>query len=119
MNNIIVNNHTDTLNIWYKLDLYNAVPDVSNTIFVSKKPRVERYPTMEITTVSPVLALQLRESLLKRGFRVGNIRKSTSKLSKLPAYRIPLYGRENVRKWLKEIGFSNKYKLERAKSYIE
>ena len=28
-------------------------------------------------------------------------------------------GKENLRKWLKEIGFSNKYKLERAKKYIQ
>ena len=86
-------------------------------LFVSKKPRVEKYPTMEITTSSPELAEQLREILLKQGFRVGNIRKSTSKLSKLPAYRVPLYGKENLRKWVKEIGFSNRYKLDRALEY--
>ena len=96
-----------------------GIMDTDGTIFISKKPRVERYPTIEITTTSPILASQLREILMNNGFRVGNIRKSISKSSKLPAYRVPLYGKENVRKWLNEIGFSNKYKLERAKSYIQ
>ncbi len=96
-----------------------GIMDTDGTVFVSKKPGVERYPTMEITTTSQLLAGQLREILLKQSFRVGNIRKSTSKLSKLPAYRVPLYGKENLRKWIKEIGFSNKYKLDRAKSYIQ
>jgi len=96
-----------------------GIMDTDGTVFVSKKPRVERYPTMEITTTSKILSDQLRNILIKEGFRVGNIRKFTPKLGKLPAYRVPLYGKENVRKWLKEIGFSNKYKLERAKSYIQ
>ena len=96
-----------------------GIMDTDGTIFVSKKPRVEKYPTIEITTTSKRLAEQLREKLLERGFRLGNIRRIMSKSSKLPAYRVPLYGKENVKKWLKEIGFSNKYKLERAKSYIQ
>ncbi len=96
-----------------------GIMDTDGTVFVSKKPRVKRYPTMEITTTSIVLANQLRDILLERGFRVGNIRKSTSKTSKLPAYRVPLYGRENLKRWLKEISFSNQYKLNRALEYSE
>ncbi|MBI3623839.1 hypothetical protein HY212_07215 [Candidatus Pacearchaeota archaeon] len=96
-----------------------GIMDTDGTVFVSKKPRVDKYPTMEITTTSQLLAEQLRRILLKQGFIVGNIRKSTSKLSKLPAYRVPLYGKENLRKWIREIGFSNKYKLDRAKTYIQ
>ncbi|GAJ19370.1 unnamed protein product, partial [marine sediment metagenome] len=66
----------------------------------SEKPGIEKYPTMEITTTSIVLANQLRDVLLQQGFRVGNIRKSLSKLSKRQAYRVPLYGKSNVKKWL-------------------
>lgn len=95
-----------------------GIMDTDGTIFVSKKPRVEKYPTMEITTVSKELANQIREILLKQGFRVGNIRMSKSKLSKRTAHRVPLYGKKNIRKWLNEIGFSNSYKKERALNYI-
>ena len=93
--------------------------DTDGTVFVSRKPGIERYPTMEITTNSLNLANQIRAILLEQNFRVGNIRKSTSKFSKNPTYRVPLYGKENIRKWLREIGFSNTYKLERAKAYIQ
>lgn len=96
-----------------------GIMDTDGTIFVSKKPGIERYPTIEITTTSKVLANQLRIILLRQGFRVGNIRESTSKLSTRVAYRVPLYGKENIRKWLNEIGFSNEYKLNRAINYIQ
>ena len=96
-----------------------GIMDTDGSVFISKKPGVERYPTMEITTTSLVLANQLRDILLSQGFRVGNIRKSTSRLSRLPAYRVALYGKNNIRMWIKKIGFSNKYKLNRAKSYIQ
>lgn len=96
-----------------------GIMDTDGTIFVSKKPGIERYPTIEITTTSPKLAKQLREILLQQEFRIGNIRKSLSKLSKRTAYRVPLYGKENVKKWLNKIGFSNKYKENRALEYIQ
>ena len=96
-----------------------GIMDTDGTVFVSKKPGIEKYPTMEITTTSPVLANQLRNILLKKGFRVANIRKSKSKLSKRLAYRVPLHGKENIKKWLEKIGFSNKYKRERAINYIQ
>ena len=96
-----------------------GIMDTDGTVFISKKPRIEKYPTMEITTNSYNLANQLRIILLNQNFRIGNIRKSTSKFSKHPTYRVPLYGKENLKKWIKEIGFSNLYKLERAKNYIQ
>ena len=96
-----------------------GIMDTDGTVFVSKKPRIEKYPTLEITTNSFTLANQLRNILLNQDFRVGNIRKSLSKLSKSPAYRVPLYGKENLRKWIRKIGFSNKYKLNRAIQYIQ
>lgn len=96
-----------------------GIMDTDGTVFVSKKPGIEKYPTMEITTNSYDLANQIRGALLSQNFRVGNIRKSISKSSKNPTYRVPLYGKENIRKWLKEIGFSNTYKKQRAESYIK
>jgi hypothetical protein len=93
--------------------------DTDGTIFVSKKPGVDKYPTIEVTTTSKNLAMQLRSVLLKKDFRVANIRESISKSSINKAYRVPLYGKQNVIMWLKEIGFSNSYKKNRAKSYIQ
>lgn len=96
-----------------------GIMDTDGTVFVSKKPGIEKYPTMEITTTSLILANQIREILLKQNFRVANIRKSISKLGKRMAYRVPLYGKNNLKMWLNKIGFSNKYKEKRALTYIQ
>lgn len=96
-----------------------GIMDTDGTVFISKKPGIEKYPTIELTTVSHTLANQLRDSLIHRGFRVANIRKSISKMSKRTAYRVPLHGKNNLQKWLNCIGFSNKYKEKRAMDYIQ
>lgn len=92
-----------------------GIVDTDGSVFVSKKPGIDMYPSIEITTSSPELAFQLRNILLSRGFRVAKIWSYKSKLSKRISYKVPLNGLENVDKWLKEIGFSNPYKLKRAK----
>jgi len=96
-----------------------GIIDTDGSVFVSKKPRIEKYPCIEISTTSPKLAEQLKQILEERGFRVNKIRKSMSKLSKLVTNRIVLNGKENLRKLVNEIGFSNPYKLERALSYLK
>jgi len=58
--------------------------------------------------------MQLREILIKNGFRFAKLWSYKSKNSKFKAYKIPLNGKLNLRKWLEEIGFSNPCKLERA-----
>ncbi len=95
-----------------------GIMDTDGTVFVSKKPRVEKYPVMEITTVSSELANQLKRILSERNFRLGKIRKFVKEGSR-PSYRVALYGKKNIVKWLDEIGFSNKYKLDRAKEYVK
>jgi hypothetical protein len=96
-----------------------GIMDSDGSVFASKKPGIERYPSMEITTTSLRLANQLRDILLERGFRVTKIRSALSKTSKRIAYRVCLYGKENIRKWLNEIGFSNLYKKNRALNYLQ
>ncbi len=96
-----------------------GIVDTDGSVFVSKKPRVERYPCIEITTTSLKLAKQIKYLLEEKDFRVNKIRKSLSKLSKLDTYRIALNGQVSLKKWLDEIGFSNPYKLERAISYLK
>jgi len=92
--------------------------DTDGSVFVARKPGVEKYPSIEITTTSKELAYQLREILIKQGFRVANIWESKSKTSRRIVYRVPLNGKENIKKWINEIGFSNPYKMNQALSYI-
>jgi len=96
-----------------------GIVDTDGSVFVSKKPRIERYPCIEITTTSFELAKQIKYLLEEKSFRVNKIRKSLSKLSKLDTYRIALNGQTNLKLWIEEIGFSNPYKLGRAISYLK
>lgn len=96
-----------------------GIMDTDGSIFVSKKPGIEKYPSIEITTTSITLANQLKEILSKHGFRVTNIREYFPRLGKRMSYKVALYGRINIKKWLKEIGFSNEYKRKRALDYIQ
>ncbi len=96
-----------------------GIVDTDGTVFAVKKPRVSAYPSIEITTCSKDLANQIRGILLNKGFRVANIWKFRSKLSKHDCYRLPLNGKENLKKWINEIGFSHPFKFNRAVSYLK
>jgi len=95
--------------------------DTDGSVFVSKKPGVEKYPTIELNTTSKKLAMQLKEILESQGFRVtkiwGRIPKGQEHC--LTEYKVCLNGQNNLKKWINEIGFSNPYKLERALSYLK
>ncbi len=92
--------------------------DTDGSVFCSKKPGVEKYPSLELTTSSIILAEQVQNTLLIKGFRVTKIRSYFSKLSKHRTYKVCLYGKGNLHKWMDEIGFSNPYKSARAKALL-
>ncbi len=100
----------------WKLAKYTirGIVDTDGSVFVADKPGSPKYPSIEITTTSKVLADQIWKILTARGFKVAKIWSYNSKLSIVPAYKVPLNGRKNLRKWVQEIGFSNPYKLNRA-----
>ncbi|MEK6927123.1 MAG: LAGLIDADG family homing endonuclease [Nanoarchaeota archaeon] len=91
--------------------------DTDGSVFAVKKPRIEKYPSIELTTISKTLAEQVKFLLEQNGFRVSKIWEFKQKSRNL-GYRFGLNGQDNLKKWIKEIGFSNPYKLERAKSYL-
>ena len=96
-----------------------GIVDTDGSIFVANKPGCPNYPSIEITTTSIKLAEQLRKILLSRQFRVANIWCDRSRTpNSLPSYKVPLNGKENVRKWLDEIGFSNPVKRRKAEKAI-
>jgi len=96
-----------------------GIVDTDGSVFTANKPGSPNYPSIEITTSSPALALQLKEILEKQCFRVAKIWKYKSKLSSRTTYKIPLNGYDNLAKWLEEISFSNPNKLNRAISALK
>ena len=88
--------------------------DTDGTVFVADKPGSPNYPSIEFATSSIVLAKQVKALLSANGFRVSNIWSYKSKNSTLTTHRLALNGRENLKRWLEKIGFSNPYKYRRA-----
>jgi hypothetical protein len=95
-----------------------GIVDTDGSIFVADKPRSPNYPSIEISTNSIRLARQLKMILSTQGFRVANIWSYQSKKSSFPSFKVPLNGRENVRRWLRYIGFSNPTKRKKAEKAI-
>ena len=96
-----------------------GIVDTDGSVFAVKKPRIEKYPSIEITTISYELAKQIKEILEAQGFRVTKIWEFNQNMSENKCYRFGLNGKDSLKKWINEIGFSNPYKLERAISYIK
>ena len=98
-----------------------GIADTDGSVFVSKKPGIEKYPCIEITTTSKNLLNQLKELLINNGFRVTTRieKRKNSNPNALPSYKLALNGKENLKKWIEKIGFSNPYKQGRALNYLE
>ena len=95
-----------------------GIVDTDGSVFVAKKPGIEKYPSIEITTASRELAEQIKELLVKKEFRVPKIWGYKSKTGKRITYKVALNGKKNLERWIDFIGFSNPYKLKRAISYL-
>jgi len=96
-----------------------GIADTDGSVFTSDKKGSPNYPSIEITTVSRDLALQLHKILVAAGFRVANVRSYRSKLSTADCYKVGLYGKANLSKWVRDIGFGNPVKLEKALNALQ
>ena len=92
--------------------------DTDGSVLAVRKPGVEKYLSIEITTINKELAEDIKSILESQNFRVSKVWSFKQTMSKNLGYRFGLNGRNNLRKWIDEIGFSNPYKLQRANSYI-
>jgi len=104
--------HEDLMTFFIK-----GVFDTDGCIFVSDKKGSPSYPCIELTTISITLAKEVKKFLIKKAFRVAGIRSYTYEHSDNVSYKVSLYGWSNLSKWIKEVGFSNDYKLNRAIQY--
>lgn len=74
--------------------------------------RSNKQTFLEIATCSKFLSIWINDSLKLLGFR-SFITKYTNRKNQT-IYRIWLSGKENIKKWVALIGFSNKYKFDKA-----
>ena len=85
-----------------------GITDTDGSLFVSKKPGIEKYPGIEISTTSKNLSLQLRK-IISQKYRIGF--REFKKDNYRRRYILSINGNIMVDKWIKDIGFSNKRKL--------
>jgi len=85
-----------------------GITDTDGSLFLSKKENNLNYPSIEISTNSKFLALQIQKSL-KNKYRVCF--RKFSKIGINDKYVVSVNGVIMVKKWIREIGFSNKRKL--------
>lgn len=79
-----------------------GIMDTDGTLFFSKKTYNEPiYPTIELRTCNRKLANQIEALLSKQAFR-ARLRGNENE-----GFHVALYGREMLKKWVDEIGFSN------------
>ena len=81
------------------------------TIFVSEKPGVKRYPTIELATSSKELKNQLDLHLKNFGLR-PRTRKIKDSRTGNTIHRIALHGKLMVKLWYDVIGMTHPYKTE-------
>ena len=79
-----------------------GIMDTDGTLFFSRKTYKKAiYPSIEIRTFSRNLGIQVNGLLWRNGFR-SHLRGNEDR-----GYSIGIYGETMLRKWVREIGFSN------------
>jgi len=84
--------------------IIRGIFDTDGSIFFSSKPGIKEYPTIEITSKSLTLLNQIGYVLQKRYDIKSHLRKSDK------AYKLAIYGRKQITKWIKFINSSHKRK---------
>jgi len=84
--------------------------ETDGSLYFTRINNIPKYPRLELKTNSPVLASQFFDTLHNQGFKVQRRKMSSDK-----THIIYLSGKEQLEKWINEIGFSslkNKSKYE-------
>ena len=75
--------------------------DTDGCVYFDKTPAGKPYPCISITMKAPILMNQIRNVLIKEGFKV------TYYNHRFPIVQLKLKGSKQLKKWIKEIGSSN------------
>lgn len=96
---------------WEKVKyVIRGIFDTDGSIYFDKTPVGRPYPTISISITSKPALKQIRDNLLKQGFKVQNRRDRPE---------IKLKGRKQLEKWIKEIGSRNNRHFSKYKRFIQ
>lgn len=94
-----------------------GITDTDGSLFFANKGYRNDYPTIEISTISEILANQLYFLLTdKLKFKIGFRNYKQGSFQRI--YRISINGDKMLNKWIKTIGFSNPRNLLKYQKYI-
>lgn len=93
-----------------------GIADTDGSLFLANKGYRKDYPTIEISSISKNLVYQLKKILEEKDFRIG-LRKNENVPNTI--YRLSINGEIMVKKWIEEIGFSNKRHYQKYKQLPE
>ncbi|HJX05906.1 MAG TPA: LAGLIDADG family homing endonuclease [Candidatus Nanoarchaeia archaeon] len=83
--------------------------DTDGSVYIWSRAnrRTQLYPRIYFSSISKILVWQVREALIKAGFRVSYCEIVSKKPNEQNVYRLALNGVEMTTKWVEEIGFHN------------
>jgi intein/homing endonuclease len=98
------------LDISKRLLVLRGLVDTDGSVYKNKRG----ITYVQIATVSEFLAKWIKETLEKVNFKPHISRCSDKRPNRKDVFRVYVYGPLEIERWLKIIGFSNKYKLNKA-----
>lgn len=87
--------------------------DTDGTLNFDKRGKYHNYPRIILKTISKPLFLDIKKMLLKLDFHFYTDTYKPKKPTEKPQYRIWIYGKHNLLKWMKLIGSKNPSKFTR------
>lgn len=94
-----------------ELDVLRGYFDTDGSVVIANNNGI-RYPRLEMKVCPSPLQYQIPEILRKHGFRFGVYKIDNDEI------RIQMNGRNELKKWIAKIGFSNTKHCERANEFI-
>ena len=95
-----------------------GIADTDGSLFFARKKNYrDDYPSIEISTTSKNLAIQIKDVLISKGFRVGFRKQVPTEEKWNTRYIISLNGEKMLEKWMIEIGFSNPRQYRKYQSW--
>ena len=110
-NNLVIPDWIKQSPNFMKAFLRGFIDTDGSLTFKKRHTEVYYYPTISISSMNQKLILDIHTFLRENDFQLGKVVKTQDSIKGLDKtythFRVFLYGKENLEKWIKSIGFSN------------
>ncbi len=113
--------HDILVNEKYMFSFIRGFVSTDGSLHFKRKHKTKPYyPTIEMTSICPELIRQVHMFLRDQGFTVGNIvieNRNNIQINEKERFRIFIYGKTNLERWMKLIGFGNEKHMKRYRNW--